>query len=547
MSAKSKLKKSRDNWKKKTVERGNNERYQRKEKLRIRKERDKHKEEVRKLKKQLEEERRIRTAPQVHNKEELVYISLLLFFVARISFRAVSRVLGILSDYLGIKKAPCPQTIINWSIRLSIVRIRNSSQMVGPRIEKDLFSNGFIWMIDASIGLGSGKILALLALKADHHVLNKNAPTLKSVHCVAVSVASSWTGETVADFLQKVISVTGRPLAWLKDGGTDLAKAVRLLNERGLAGSSIDDISHVCANLLKHEYQSHPMFETFISACGRVSKKLKQTILACLAPPKVLTKVRFMNLHHLVKWADRLLRCSPRGRSSKGSLLSKLRAGFDRLPECRIFIKHFLRDAGALLECQKTLKTEGLNHVTYGECRKVVENLPPRSSVRKGFIVWMENQFKTATELGLEKSGMPISSDSIESLFGVSKQHGTGAIKDANRIALRIPTLCSHLTKEDAGQVLTISVKEQQEITGNLPSLIKQRREIFKNPECLEEILTNEKKQNIELIPDAEKRSKNTDKIIFPEYYKNTTGPPGDIQKQDTMYPDIYFPEVLTG
>jgi hypothetical protein len=40
-----------------------------------------------------------------------------------------------------------------------------------------------------------------------------------------------------------------------------------------------------------------------------------------------------------------------------------------------------------------------------------------------------------------EKNGIPISSDCIESLFGVSKQHGAGKIKDANRIALRIPDL----------------------------------------------------------------------------------------------------------
>src|SRR5258705_7934942 len=35
------------------------------------------------------------------------------------------------------------------------------------------------------------------------------------------------------------------------------------------------------------------------SACGRVSSKLKQTLLACLAPPTVRTKARFMNVHRL--------------------------------------------------------------------------------------------------------------------------------------------------------------------------------------------------------------------------------------------------------
>jgi len=33
--------------------------------------------------------------------------------------------------------------------------------------------------------------------------------------------------------LKQVIAVTGQPCAYLKDGGADLAKAVRLLNEEG--------------------------------------------------------------------------------------------------------------------------------------------------------------------------------------------------------------------------------------------------------------------------------------------------------------------------
>ena len=137
-------------------------------------------------------------------------------------------------------------------------------------------------MIDMSIALGTGKILAVLALNAHHHQLSPDAPGFENVHCVAVSVADSWTGESIATFLKRVIAVADRPAAYLKDGGSDLGKAVRLLNEQEIGSPSIDDISHVIANLLKHRYHDHPMFETFLSACGHVSGKLKQTILACL-------------------------------------------------------------------------------------------------------------------------------------------------------------------------------------------------------------------------------------------------------------------------
>lgn len=536
MSIKSMLKTSRDNWKEKAIFRGKNWRYQRKENFRIKKERDRYKKELKDVREQLEKERRI-NAPVDCNKEKRAYLALSLFLVARISFRAVSRVFAVLSDYLGITKAPCPQTIINWVTRLSIARIQKTVLPAGFQIGSNPSSNGLIFMIDASIGLGSGKILAVLALNANHHAFNNSAPTLQNVTCVAVSVAASWTGETIANFLQKVIAVTGKPAAYLKDGGTDLAKAVVLMAGRKMASLSIDDISHAIANLLKHEYQKHPMFETFISACGKASKNLKQSILACLAPPKVSTKARFMNLHRLVNWADQLLRHSPKGRAQKDSILSKLRVAIGQIPECKGFISRFLRDVKPLLESQKILKNKGLNQVSYRQCLEMVETIPPRSAVRKGFENWMDKQMTVAKDLGLDQTGMPISSDTIESLFGVSKQHGCGQIKDANRIALRIPAMCGKLTSKDAQMVLDVSVREQQKIETSVPSLTKQRREILPTPGCLNKIIDDEENKNLELLPGPKKRSKNLIKFNITDTYNDTAGPVVGLPKRSSLLP----------
>ena len=174
-------------------------------------------------------------------------------------------------------------------------------------------------MIDSSIGLGTGKIVAVLAVDAHHHQLAPGALCLERVHCIGVCVADSWTGDTIADLLGRLIAVMGRPAAYLKDGGGDLHQAVAVLGERELASPCIDDISHAVAGMLKRSYQDHPTFETFLSACGRVSGKLKHTILACLAPPKVRTKARFMHVHRLFTWADRVLKLSPAGGAQAGS------------------------------------------------------------------------------------------------------------------------------------------------------------------------------------------------------------------------------------
>jgi hypothetical protein len=321
MSTYNKMKKRRDHWKKKTVATGADLRYHKKENKRIKKERDAYRRAWRDTQKELDELKQRNTALAACDKTTTVFLALQLFVVARIGFRAISRVLGVLASQLGLAQAPCPQTIINWVTRLAIARMKEDRFGVDPDTGMQRFSQGFILLLDATIGFGQGKIMTVLALDARHYACNAGAPSLQHVSCVAVSVADTWTGESIAALLQRVIATIGRPVAYLKDGGTDLGKAVRLLQEKGLGGVSIDDLSHVVANLVKHAYRAHPMFDIFLSTCGKVSSMLKQSVLACLAPPKVSTKARFMNLHRLVKWAARVLQQSPRGRAANGSLL----------------------------------------------------------------------------------------------------------------------------------------------------------------------------------------------------------------------------------
>ena len=535
MSSQSKLRQSRARWKSKAGGRAQENRYLRKELSRVKKERDRFKHEAKQAQGQLQDREYRDQSPAVCRKVDVVLMALQLFLVARIGFRAVSRVLGVLGPQLGLRKPPCPQSISNWVVRLSLSRLQHAPEGVGGAVRGDRFSNGFIWMIDISMGLGAGKILGVLALNAEHYQLHTGAPSLQRVQCVAVAVGLSWNGEAIADFLQRVIAVLGRPVGFLKDGGTDLAKAVRLLAERGFPSPSIDDLSHVIANLLKHEYGNHPLFEPFLSACGKASGKLKQSLLACLAPPKVSTKARFMNLHRLVSWAERILKHSPRGRAAPGSLLAKLRASLDQLPCCKAFIHRFGRDATALLQVQKLLKLKGLSCETRQTSQALIEAIPPASPVRIGFTNWLQEQFNVAQTLGLAETGLPISSDPIESLFGVAKRQGVGELKDANRLAVHLPALCGSLTKRDAQRVLDVSVAQQEKVMGSVCSLAQQRRQVLPNPGGLENLTPTEAPHPLELIPGAENRSKNPIILNLSDHYKKTHDPEMNIEKNRTI------------
>jgi hypothetical protein len=322
------------------------------------------------------------------------------------------------------------------------------------------------------------------------------------VRCVAVAVSPSWSGERLAALLERVISVVGRPAAYLKDGGSELKKAIDVLSERGLGSPVIDDISHAVANMLKRRYEKHPQFAIFLSACGRVSSRLKHTVLACLAPPKVQTKARFMNVHRLVRWTDRVLGLLPAGRAKAGSVVAKLRTALDEVPACRTLIRQFRADAVALLACQQILKTRGLTHDTLHECEPLLDTMAS-VRVRQEFARYLHHQLETAKQLGLDAVGLPISSDPIESLLGLTKQHGVEPLKDANRMALRIPALCGVPTLEEAQQVLAITVNQQQALSDGVASLPKQRRQMRAEPHHLEQLSSGREQGNVELIPSS--------------------------------------------
>jgi hypothetical protein len=105
MSPETRYKRSRDNWKQKAACRAEKNRYQIKELARVKAERDRSKKELKEIRArvhQLESQARVIV---VQSKVDLVFLALQLFVVARIGFRAVSRVLGIVMGALGLKKS----------------------------------------------------------------------------------------------------------------------------------------------------------------------------------------------------------------------------------------------------------------------------------------------------------------------------------------------------------------------------------------------------------------------------------------------------------
>ena len=171
------------------------------------------------------------------------------------------------------------------------------------------------------------------------------------------------------------------------------------------------------------------------------------------------------------------------------------------------------------------LKTTGLSHDTLAQCEPLIDAMPS-AAVRREFRASLAFELESATTLGLDHIGVPISSESIASLFGVAKQHGVGQTQAAARRALHLPALCGVPTREAAEQVLAVSVARQHEITGQFISLTKQRHEVWGHPERLESLSRHQGDPQGERMPRPKNRSNYQETIHISNGYEEYHGPP---------------------
>ena len=170
------------------------------------------------------------------------------------------------------------------------------------------------------------------------------------------------------------------------------------------------------------------------------------------------------------------------------------------------------------------LQTTGLSHHTLAQGEPLIEAMPS-AALRLECSASLAFELATAKTLGLDHVGLPISSDAIASLCGVAKQQGVGETQDAARIALRLPALCGLPTREEAEQVLDVSVARQQAFTGQFSSLTTQRREVLGNPEPLESLSMTQGHPHVERIPRPKNRSNHQNIVQISKSYEELYGP----------------------
>jgi len=127
-----------------------------------------------------------------------------------------------------------------------------------------------------------------------------SAIRLEDCQCVGLTVSDKVNGESIHLELEDIFSRAGRPLAILKDADATLQKGVRLWSEQQKTPvPTIDDIGHTLANALKAQFEKMDVYKRFTALISQGAKRLRQTELAFLMPPKLHSKGRFQSISHV--------------------------------------------------------------------------------------------------------------------------------------------------------------------------------------------------------------------------------------------------------
>ena len=360
-----------------------------------------------------------------------------------VSYRSVPRILHIF--YKETDWVPHFTSVINWSLRVGLSLLNTVTPINEP----------WLAIMDHSIDIGVKKILAVLRVKISALAERGSAITLQDCECIGIKVHDRTNGKNIASDLEEIFLKAGTPVAIIKDGGGDLKKGVNLWieNTNQIGIQVIDDVGHVFANALKCQFSGSVMFTKFLDMISHCSKKLRQTDLAFLIPPKIRTKGRYQGILSLVKWALAILDFMEEKKDD--AKFSKLRKALNGLVFLKAIILNFANSVIITSQIQKILKTEGLSEITYRESLKLAEEIGIKSPVKTKIISWLNKHFEIHKKLGFESLGLIVSSDIIESLFGKFKQiQSRSSMKDMNRSVLLIPALCGEQSYEGFKKIL---------------------------------------------------------------------------------------------
>jgi len=215
---------------------------------------------------------------------------------SRTSMQAASRVMAWVSERFSLPvESPHFTTGRLWLLRLGYYKLTR------PKIQAD----DWVWLVDHVVQIGVEKCLIIVGVRLCTLPPQGTPLRLEDLEPIAVLPVTESNQHVVHRQLEEQASKTGIPRVILGDHGSDLLAGVNRFCATHPETSSLYDIVHKAASLLKTRLERDPRWSEFCKQAAQTKVQTQQTELAFLVPPNQRSKARYMNLEPLLSWAHK--------------------------------------------------------------------------------------------------------------------------------------------------------------------------------------------------------------------------------------------------
>ena len=381
----------------------------------------------------------------------ILFVSLVLSAAA--SFRCASRSLeAVISSLQPGLRSPSWFCGRLWILRLGYYKLTRAKEK----------AEDWVWIVDHTVQVGAEKCLVILGLRLCHLPEDRSLRH-EDVEPIALLPVKQSNGEIVYQQLEEAIEKTGVPREIIADHGSDVKSGIDKFCQKHPQTSSVYDIKHKAAILLKDELQEDKDWLEFSQLAAQTKRKVQQTSLASLAPPNQRTKSRYMNIDTLVRWGCQVLtfldrqKVEPAKEFDHKQIEEKLGWIFrfrDQLKEWEELLQ-------VVTIAESMVRKQGLSHSLAHELKKLLTPVAHTERVKRirdqllAFVA--EQSLKAKPDERLLGS-----SEVIESVFGKLKRLEQDQARSGfTALILSVGAMVSSTTKEVIQQALqTVPTKQ---------------------------------------------------------------------------------------
>lgn len=230
--------------------------------------------------------------------EQIAFFVQHLVLRSGIGLRGAARVVGTVVEWLGLDwEVPAPTTGRSWLLRIGLYKL------VCPKPR----AADWVWLVDHTVQIGQERCLVVLGIRLSELPPPGECLRLEHLDLLALLPVAASNKQVVHQQLEQTAARTGTPRAVLGDHGGDLQGGVDLFCQAHPQTSSLYDVAHKAARLLKSRLERDVRWKAFCTRVGQTKFQAQQTELAFLVPPSQRSKARYMNLESLLRWGRHTL------------------------------------------------------------------------------------------------------------------------------------------------------------------------------------------------------------------------------------------------